>query len=52
MSYKSANHEWLCAEIESEFGCEFDLSGFTTEEIQDLYDNLFGDMYNGIMIRD
>ena len=33
-------------EIEAFFGNEMDLSKCTTEEIQELYESLPGDMYN------
>ena len=48
MSYESPNREWLIAEIESEFGCTFDLDAWSTSELEDMYDTLIGSMYNGI----
>ena len=48
MEYQSPNREWLIAEIESEFGCTFDLGAWSTSELEDMYDTLIGSMYNGI----
>ena len=49
MSYESSNREWLLAEIESELGNPIDLSAWSTSELEDMYNNLVGSMYNGIM---
>jgi hypothetical protein len=49
MNYKSSNREWLIAEIESELGSPMDLDAWSTSELEDMYDNLIGSMYNGIM---
>jgi hypothetical protein len=48
MSYKSPNREWLIAEIESELGFPIDLGAWSTSELEDMYNNLVGSMYNGI----
>ena len=49
MSYESPNREWLIAEIESELGNPIDLSAWSTSELEDMYDNLVGSMYNSII---
>jgi len=49
MSYQSSNREWLIAEIESELGNPIDLDAWSTSELEDMYNNLVGSMYNGIM---
>ena len=49
MSYESPNREWLIAEIESELGNPIDLSAWDTRELEDMYNNLVGSMYNGII---
>ena len=49
MSYESSNREWLIAEIESELGNPIDLSAWDTRELEDMYNNLVGSMYNGII---
>ena len=49
MSYESPNREWLIAEIESELGNPIDLSAWSTSELEGMYNNLVGSMYNGII---
>ena len=49
MSYESSNREWLIAEIESELGNPINLGAWSTSELEDMYNNLVGSMYNGII---
>ena len=49
MSYESPNREWLIAEIESELGNPIDLDAWSTSELEDMYNNLVGSMYNSII---
>jgi hypothetical protein len=50
MKERSPRCEWLITEIESELGMiGLGLEDWTESELEGLYDNLIGSMYNGIM---
>ena len=49
MDHKWQQRKRLIAQIESEIGRPMDLDAWTTSELEDMYDNLVGSMYNGII---
>lgn len=49
MDYRLPHRRRLIAQIESEIGRPMDLDAWTTSELEDMYDNLVGSMYNGII---
>ena len=49
MDYELSHRRRLIARIESEIGRPMDLDAWTTSELEDIYDNLVGSMYNSII---